>query len=500
MGQAYKFIPFILSAALLVSCGKSGTEDPFGGSGSGSGSGSGMSEQREALIKIYNAAEGDGWYMNTNWCTDVPVGQWFGVTADENGNVTKLTLNKNNMTGVLPDVFDKLPKLVSLNVSDNNLSGKIPSSLAFMPEASFAANFTNNEFETTTIKVPNDRIERVGTAFRVYPQSKGNEGFRFFADSEVDGTGEIHPHLSAVQYQTHTEGAGVDLIIVGEGYDAEECTVGGSADYWYKVAAEAFFDIEPYTKLRKYFDVWFIYVHSEDKGVTLYTNDVEDKRNTPFRYTSKDGCSITTSLCGRAVMDAMGRPMKDSTTVQVCVNSTHNALSGGKELRAGSLTWNGYTVRGCGYGICQQRPTAFRGLVKHETGGHAFGGLNDEYTGSRTADDIPTYQAAITRSPNIDTQPNPGLVKWARFISDQRYAGEDIGVYPGGLQFTVTSGVYRPSKTSMMYASGERSNFYNAPGRWNIYHRVMRKAFPPDCATPYVRDYETFVKFDLNLE
>ena len=37
---------------------------------------------RAALVAFYNATGGANWTNNTNWLTNVPVGQWYGVTTD----------------------------------------------------------------------------------------------------------------------------------------------------------------------------------------------------------------------------------------------------------------------------------------------------------------------------------------------------------------------------------------------------------------------------------
>ena len=36
---------------------------------------------RQALIDFYKATDGDHWYVNTNWCSDKPLDEWFGVTT-----------------------------------------------------------------------------------------------------------------------------------------------------------------------------------------------------------------------------------------------------------------------------------------------------------------------------------------------------------------------------------------------------------------------------------
>ena len=38
--------------------------------------------QRDALVALYNATDGDNWWGKDNWLTDHPADTWFGVTAD----------------------------------------------------------------------------------------------------------------------------------------------------------------------------------------------------------------------------------------------------------------------------------------------------------------------------------------------------------------------------------------------------------------------------------
>lgn len=473
-------------AALLSGCGSKNVNDPFGGGGN-----NGADDQTEAkalLMQLFNATDGDNWTHNENWGTEEDISNWYGITVNNAGEITKIELSGNNLSGELPDIFDKFNKLETFNVRGNSIGGRIPQSMKDFKNDSFSANLQYNEFLETTFKVPNDRIELVASAMRVYPQNGGSEAFRFFVDSEVDGTGEVHPDNSYELWHTHTEGAGIDMFFIGEGYDRDENTIGGTAEYWLKVGAEAFFDIAPYDSLKKYFDVYLVYNHSPEKGISMFGN----ARNTNFKIEKpKEGSETFPSAipCFNVIKTAIGRLPQDRSAVNIALNSTHNALSGGVEYRR--------TVEGInmGYGLCQTRPSAYRGLVKHETGGHAFGGLLDEYTGDRTM--TAAYQNRINNSPNIDMKSDPATVKWAQYIADPRYRNEDLGVFEGG--FVFTKGVYRPSKTSMMYASGSRKNYYNVPSRAEIYRRVMSKAFPEGCETPFEWDYETFVKWDLHI-
>lgn len=63
---------------------------------------------------------------NTNWLSDEPVGGWYGVTTDEDGRVTDLRLEQNNLKGKIPTEIGRLEKLTALYLNENRLSGGIP--------------------------------------------------------------------------------------------------------------------------------------------------------------------------------------------------------------------------------------------------------------------------------------------------------------------------------------------------------------------------------------
>ena len=84
---------------------------------------------REALVALYNATGGPNWNANNNWLSDVPISQWSGVTADNNGRVTTLILNRNNLSGEIPPELGNLTSLRGLGLVENQLSGEIPPEL-----------------------------------------------------------------------------------------------------------------------------------------------------------------------------------------------------------------------------------------------------------------------------------------------------------------------------------------------------------------------------------
>ena len=92
-------------------------------------SGTSAATDRAALIALYNATGGANWNDNTNWLTNAPLEQWYGVSRDGNGRVAGLDLRKNQLTGELPPELGNLTYLVTLNLGSNQLAGKIPSEL-----------------------------------------------------------------------------------------------------------------------------------------------------------------------------------------------------------------------------------------------------------------------------------------------------------------------------------------------------------------------------------
>lgn len=84
---------------------------------------------RDALIALYNATNGDNWTNKTNWCSDKPLNEWHGVYTDNNNRVHIINLSSNNLSGVLPAEIGNLQELTSFNVNSNNIGGSIPESI-----------------------------------------------------------------------------------------------------------------------------------------------------------------------------------------------------------------------------------------------------------------------------------------------------------------------------------------------------------------------------------
>ncbi len=84
---------------------------------------------REALVTLYNATDGESWNNNDNWRSDAPIDEWHGVTTGANGRVTELNLDSNHLTGNIPPELGNLASLRGLQLYGNQLGGCVPISL-----------------------------------------------------------------------------------------------------------------------------------------------------------------------------------------------------------------------------------------------------------------------------------------------------------------------------------------------------------------------------------
>ena len=84
-----------------------------------------------ALTTLYGVTGGRRWTDSEGWTSDLPVEEWYGVTADSLGRVTELDLPGNGLFGRLSARLGELTRMTALRIGDNSdLSGRLPASLA----------------------------------------------------------------------------------------------------------------------------------------------------------------------------------------------------------------------------------------------------------------------------------------------------------------------------------------------------------------------------------
>ena len=84
---------------------------------------------RTALMALYIATDGPSWNQSTNWATDAPIGEWYGVVTDAGGRVKYLDLSSNRMNGEIAPELGNLASLRRLDLGMNQLRGPIPPEL-----------------------------------------------------------------------------------------------------------------------------------------------------------------------------------------------------------------------------------------------------------------------------------------------------------------------------------------------------------------------------------
>ena len=84
-----------------------------------------------ALTTLYGVTGGRRWTDSEGWTSELPVEEWYGVTADSLGRVTELDLRGNGLFGRLSARLSELTRMTALRIGDNSdLSGRLPASLA----------------------------------------------------------------------------------------------------------------------------------------------------------------------------------------------------------------------------------------------------------------------------------------------------------------------------------------------------------------------------------
>ena len=105
-----------------------------------------VASDREALVALYHATDGPNWHLSTNWLSDKPLDEWYGVSTDHTGRVGDLNLYAieredgtigpweeagyvigNGLTGRIPVELGNLTHLRSLDLGWNQLTGSDPS-------------------------------------------------------------------------------------------------------------------------------------------------------------------------------------------------------------------------------------------------------------------------------------------------------------------------------------------------------------------------------------
>ena len=98
------------------------------------------------LINFYEGLNGPNW--TEGWNFTIPMEEWNGIGLNEEGCVESITLNNNNLAGVLPEEIGDFSSLKRLSLGSNQLAGSLPTSINKLLLLE-SINFRSNELSGT---------------------------------------------------------------------------------------------------------------------------------------------------------------------------------------------------------------------------------------------------------------------------------------------------------------------------------------------------------------
>lgn len=248
--------------------------------------------------------------------------------------------------------------------------------------------------------------------------------------------------------QSAAQGAGVDLVFMGDCFDAKDIAEGKYLDAMNE-AIGYFFAVEPYKTYRDYFNVYTVFGLSPDSGV----GDVNTIREAKFGSAyALGGITPDESVCFEYACKA-------PTVTQDKIGRTLVTLIENTEDYGGiTYMWGDGSAIACCPMSRDVYPYDFRGLVQHEAGGHGFGKLGDEYIYHNAfiqtctcfcCPHVNEFNANKSRGwfENLSLTGNMYDVPWSHFIFDPQYSNL-VDIYEGG--YMHMRGVFRSEPNSCM--------------------------------------------------
>lgn len=278
-----------------------------------------------------------------------------------------------------------------------------------------------------------------------------------------------------------TKGNGVDIVFMGDCYDAADIAAGNYvADI--QEAMGHYFDIEPYKTYKDYFSVYAVLGVSDDSGMGTL-NTIKDAK-----FGSTFGVQPDMDMCFEYACKA---PI-DNNLAQTLIVLVENTT----EYGGICYMYGDGTALACCPKSSDAYPYDFRGIVQHEAGGHGFGKLADEYIYHNAfistcgCTDGCGHISEFNRNKangwyrNLELTGDMNEVGWSHFIFHPKYSNV-VDIYEGG--YFHTRGVYRSEPTSCM---NNNIPYFSAISRQAIVERIMEYAGEEF-------DLDTFIEKDV---
>ena len=276
---------------------------------------------------------------------------------------------------------------------------------------------------------------------------------------------------TVIELQKATKGKGVNLVLMGDCFDAKDISEGQYLQAM-EDAYGYFFDVEPYLTYKEYFNVYAVFGMSADSGMGT-VNTIREARF-GSQYTLNEGVSPDFETTFAAACLA---PIDDNVarTLVIMVENS-NDYSGLCYM------WGDGSAVAIVPMSTDPAPYDFRGIVHHEAGGHGFGKLADEYIyfnsfasscGTHGMPNDVEYIKELHQYGfymNVSVVGDMQSVPWSHMIYDPQFSNT-VDVYEGA--FFHTRGVFRSEPTSCM---NNNIPYYNAISREGMVKRIKEYA------------------------
>ncbi|MBR5476030.1 MAG: leucine-rich repeat protein [Bacteroidaceae bacterium] len=323
--------------------------------------------------------------------------------------------------------------------------------------------YKNNSSATTT-KTYNGRAGEV--VFLL-------EGKDYRTRTKVEQYNYEYGDGDVITNQTATIGKGVNVVFMGDCFDAQDIAAGKYLN-GINEAIEYFFAVEPYNSYRDYFNVYTVLGVSDDSGMGT-VNTIREARF-GSQYTLNEGVGINQELCFEYACKAPTVTKENICQTPIVLIENSADYAGVTHL------WNdGSAVALCPM-IVGEYPYDYRGVVQHEAGGHAFGKLGDEYIyhnafitncpilGCENLDAVVREAQSRGWYRNLSLTGNIYDVPWSHLIFDEKYQNT-VDVYEGA--YMHTRGCFRSEPNSCM---NNNIPYFSAISRQEIVERIMKYA------------------------
>ena len=287
------------------------------------------------------------------------------------------------------------------------------------------------------------------------------------------------PSLSAVRQQesgsarvvpiqiTGDPAARFSMVVMGDGYTAADMPK-------YRAHLDkhlnVLWSIEPFRSYRNYINVYSVEIVSGESGITC-DPEIRERRTTPLGLEFGGGC---TNINARGITPAQGKaavirdyaakatPHYDQILI-IANTDTYGGIGGSLATTSGGNSLGPL-------------------ITPHELG-HSLGRLTDEYTYSARGVKGPAYTGNEPTSPHMTVMSIEDMLtkqaKWFRWLGEPSESGGKIERFEGGSQRS--SGVFRPSKHSMMISVGY---YFDQVSREQMVRRISEQVKLIADATP----------------